>query len=90
MSGVVENFYVKVINIENEYIKNINGSDKIFLFNIIKIESIIIIFVFEVLINIVFLIIDIILVEEIVRIEGIVMVYFVKEEFLLEILEVVG
>ncbi|WP_281310412.1 peptidoglycan DD-metalloendopeptidase family protein [Flavobacterium flavigenum] len=86
----VENFYVKVINIENEYIKNTNGSDKILSFNIIKTESIITIPVFEVPTNTAPLTIDTTPVEETVRTEGIFTAYFAKEEFSLETTDIAG
>ncbi|MBZ4043833.1 glycoside hydrolase family 24 protein [Flavobacterium hibisci] len=86
----VENFYIKVIDIKEDYIKNASGNDKILSFNIIKADSIITIPVFEAPTNTAPLTIDVTPVEEIVRTEGIVTAYFAKEEFSLETSEAVG
>jgi hypothetical protein len=48
---VIENYYIKVIDIKEDYIKNASGSDKIISFNIIKRGSIITMPVFEIPIN---------------------------------------
>ncbi|OOV19182.1 hypothetical protein [Flavobacterium sp. LM4] len=90
LPGVVENFYVKVINIENEYIKNASGSDKILSFKIIKRNSIITIPVFEAPTNTAPLTVDEIPAVEVVRTEGIFAAYFAKEEFSLETAETAG
>ncbi|PXY46039.1 peptidoglycan DD-metalloendopeptidase family protein [Flavobacterium hydrophilum] len=86
----VEIFYIKVIDIKEDYIKNASGNDKILSFNIIKTNSIITIPVFEVPTNTAPLTIDTTPVEEIERTEGIVTVYFAKEEFTKETTEVDG
>ncbi|MFB9110641.1 hypothetical protein [Flavobacterium gyeonganense] len=77
----LENFYVKVINIENEYIKNASGSDKILSFKIIKRNSIITIPEFEIPTNTAPLTVAEIPAVEVVRTEGIFAAYFAKEEF---------
>ncbi|HEX8014873.1 MAG TPA: hypothetical protein VF465_06535, partial [Flavobacterium sp.] len=86
----LENFYIKVINIENEYIKNANGSDKILSFKIIKRNSIITIPVFEAPTNTAPLTVAEIPAVEVVRTEGIFAAYFAKEEFSLETAEIAG
>ena len=86
----VENFYIKVIDIKEDYIKNASGSDKILSFNIIKTDSIITIPVFEIPTNTAPLTIDTTPVEEVVKTEGIIMAYFAKEEFTKETTEVDG
>jgi predicted chitinase len=90
LPGDVENFYIKVIDIKEDYIKNAGGSDKILSFDIIKTDSIITIPVFEIPTNTAPLTIDTTPVEEIVTTEGIVTAYFAKEEFIKETTEVDG
>ena len=86
----LENFYIKVIDIKGDYIKNANGNDKILSFNIIYNKSIIIIPVFEIPTNTAPLTIDVTPTEEIVKTEGIIKAYFAKEEFTKETTEVDG
>ncbi|CAD0009512.1 lysozyme family protein [Flavobacterium chungangense] len=90
LPGVVEHFYVKVINIENEYIKSASGSDKILSFKIIKNNSIITIPVFEAPTNTAPLTVAEIPAVEVVRTEGIFATYFAKQEFSLETAETAG
>ncbi|WP_223150991.1 lysozyme family protein [Flavobacterium ajazii] len=86
----LENFYIKVLDFEKDYIKNASGSDKILSFKIIKTNSIIAIPVFEIPTNTTPLIIaDTPGVEE-VKTEGIISAYFAKEEFTKETTEIDG
>jgi muramidase (phage lysozyme) len=85
-----ENFYIKVIDFEKSYIKNVSGNDKILSFNVIQIGSIITIPVFEIPTNTAPLIIDDTPRVEELKTEGIITAYFAKEEFTKETAEVDG
>jgi len=83
----LENFYIKVVDITGEYIKNANGSDKIISF---MIKNKRVMPVFEIPTNTTPFKIDDTPKEEEVKTEGIITAYFAKEEFSLETLETAG
>lgn len=83
----LENFYIKVVDITGEYIKNANGSDKIISF---MIKNKRVMPVFEIPTNTTPFKIDDTPEEEEVKTEGIITAYFAKEEFSLETLETAG
>ncbi|MBF4505748.1 M23 family metallopeptidase [Flavobacterium sp. JLP] len=83
----LENFYIKVLDITGEYIKNANGGDKILHFTI-KNERVMP--VFEIPTNTAPLRIEETPKEEEVKTEGIIDAYFAKEEFSLEAPETAG
>lgn len=80
-----ENFYIKVLEITGDYLKNANGSDKVFSFTI-KNERVMP--VFEPPTNTTPLKVDDPPKEEEVKTEGIITAYFAKEEFSLETSEI--
>ncbi len=82
-----ENFYIKVLEITGDYIKNANGSDKVFSFTI-KNERVMP--VFEPPTNTTPLKVDDPPKEEEAKTEGIITAYFAKEEFSLETSEIAG
>ncbi|WP_456311788.1 peptidoglycan DD-metalloendopeptidase family protein [Pseudomonas shirazensis] len=81
----LENFYIKVVDITGEYIKNANGSEKILSFSI---KNKRVMPVFEIPTNTTPLKIDDTPIEEVLKTEGIITAYFAKEEFSLETAEV--